>query len=103
MPLFQIKTNMLIKFPCISRALYVPRRQSHLCSISHNMHCSAWQREGNPPTQIINLEIFDKDIQLFKSYTASSVATDTEVLKLDHNHKILLIIIIVLHKYYYTV
>lgn len=100
MPLFQIKTNMLIKFPCISRALYVPRRQSHLCSISHNMHCSAWQREGQPSHTNHKFRNFDKDIQLFKSYTASSVATDTEVLKLDHNHKILLIIIIVLHKYY---
>lgn len=63
------------------------------CTVVHG------REKGNPPTQIINLEIFDKDIQLFKSYTASSVATDTEVLKLDHNHKILLIIIIVLHKY----
>lgn len=67
------------------------------CTVVHG------REKGNPPTHIINLEIFDKDIQLFKSYTASSVATDTEVLKLDHNHKILLIIIIVLHKYYYTV
>lgn len=100
MPLFQIKTNMLIKFPCISRALYflednrifVPFLTT--CTVVHG------REKGNPPTQIINLEIFDKDIQLFKSYTASSVATDTEVLKLDHNHKILLIIIIVLHKYY---
>lgn len=49
------------------------------CTVVHG------REKGNPPTQIINLEIFDKDIQLFKSYTASSVATDTEVLKLDRS------------------